>query len=143
VVRHLRRWSLVALAAIFLPASCGGPCQESLGSYPPPQIVVTGAETVQVPHIAWECPGFNSDSIDPPPSVSPDPEGEVLVEMTLEPGSSVEFRFGNQSVTLDHPPVAGANAWTLRTIAPGEPLITHLCSEDGRCALYWVNLYTE
>jgi hypothetical protein len=142
VVRHVRRWGLIALAAILLPTSCSAPCRESLGSYPPPTIAVTGAERVDVPHIAWECPGFNSDSIDPPPSVAPGPEGEVRVEMTLEPGSTVEIQFGNESVPLDHQPVAGANSWTLRTV-PGEPLITRLCSEDGRCAMYWLNLYTE
>jgi hypothetical protein len=143
VVRPVRRWGLVAIAAILLQTSCSPPCQDSLGSYPPPQIVVTGAETVDVPYIAWECPGFNSDSMDPPPSVAPDPAGEVRVEMTLEPGSTVEFRFGNQPVSLDHQPAAGANSWSLRTTVPGEPLITRLCSEDGRCAVYWLNLYTE
>ena len=81
-----------------LVAGCGDPCEQRLGEYPPDHIVVTGVEAVEVPHIGWSCPGFHSDTIEPPPSVAPDPEGNVLVEVTMESGSTIDVRFGNQPV---------------------------------------------
>jgi hypothetical protein len=136
------RWLLLTCVLLFaLVAACGGPCQERLGEYPPDHIVVTGVEAVEVPHIGWACPGFHSDTIEPPPSVAPDPEGNVLVEVTMEIGSTIDVRFGNQPVVVDPAPVDGANSWVLGVPAQSEPLVIRLCSEDDACALYWVNTY--
>lgn len=125
-----------------LVAGCGDPCEQRLGEYPPDQIVVTGVEAVEVPHIGWACPGFHSDTIEPPPSVAPDPEGNVLVEVTMELGSTIDVRFGNQPVVVDPAPTDGANSWVLQVPAPSEPLVIRLCSEDEACALYWANTYS-
>ena len=132
---------VLALLGIGLISGCSAPCQDALGTYPPPLIVVTGTERVQVPHISWTCGDFHSDSIDPPPSVTPDPEQRLQVEATLESGTTVEARFGNQEVALEPAPAQGANAWVFQVPAPSEPLIITLCSSDGRCAMYWVNTY--
>ncbi len=123
-------------------AACSSPCEASLGVYPPPQIVVTGAETVEVPHIGWSCPGFHSDTIEPPPSVAPDGQGNLRVDLTMEPGSTIDVKFGNQPVVIDPAPVDGSNSWSFHQPRPSEPLIVRLCSEEVACALYWVNTYT-
>jgi hypothetical protein len=131
----------VCLLGIQLGAACSAPCQDSLGVYPPPSITVTGVEAVEVPHIAWECPGFNSDSMDPPPSVAPDAEGQLLLEVTLDPGSTVDARFANLPVALDPAPSVGPNSWALHVPEDGEPLVVRICSADDACAMYWVNTY--
>ena len=122
-------------------AACGDPCEQRLGEYPPDQIVVTGVEAVEVPHIGWSCPGFHSDTIEPPPSVAPDPDGNVLVEVTMEDGSTIDVRFGNQPVVVQPAPTDGANSWVVRVPAGSEPLVIRLCSKDDACALYWANTY--
>ena len=138
-----RRLHLIVLLLLAgLVAACGDPCEERLGEYPPDHIVVTGVEAVEVPHIGWSCPGFHSDTIEPPPSVAPDPDGNVLVEVTMEDGSTIDVRFGNQPVVVDPAPVDGANSWVLGVPAPGQPLVIRLCSQDDACALYWANTYT-
>jgi hypothetical protein len=121
--------------------ACGSPCEESLGVYPPPQITVTGAETIGVPHIGWSCPGYDSDTIEPPPSVAPDAQGNLQVELTMEPGSSIDVNFGNQPMVIDPAPVDGANTWSFHQPRPSEPLVVRLCSEEEACAMYWVNTY--
>jgi hypothetical protein len=122
--------------------ACSSPCEESLGVYPPPQITVTGAETIEVPHIGWSCPGYDSDTIEPPPSVAPDAQGNLQVELTMEPGSSIDVNFGNQPMVIDPAPVDGPNTWSFHQPRPSEPLVVRLCSEEEACALYWVNTYT-
>ena len=139
VIRRLLIAGLVLLG--LLATGCSAPCEESLGVYPPEHIVVTGIETVEVPHISWTCGEFHSDSMDPPPSVTPDAEQRLHVEVTLESGTTVEARFGNQEVAVDPAPAEGANAWVFQVPAPSEPLIVKLCSRDDRCAMYWVNTY--
>jgi hypothetical protein len=137
-----RRHLLIAVLLLAtVVAASGDPCEDRLGEYPPDHIVVTGMEVVEVPHIGWACPGFHSDTIEPPPSVSPDPQGNVLVEVTLEDGSTIDVRFGNQPVVVDPAPVDGANSWVLEVPAPSDPLVIRLCSEDDACALYWANMY--
>jgi len=132
----------IGLLGLLSVVGCSAPCQDFLGVYPPDHIVVTGAESVEVPHIAWECPGYNSDSIDPPPSVAPDSEQRLHVEVALEEGSTVEARFGNQEVPVDPAPVEGPNSWVFLVPDPAEPLIVRLCSAEDRCALYWANTYS-
>jgi len=133
----------IGLFGLFLLAGCSAPCQDSLGDYPPPHIVVTGVESVEVPHIAWECPGYNSDSMDPPPSVTPDAERQLRVEMTLEEDSTVEVRVGDESALLDPGPTEGANSWVVEIPDPAEPLRVRVCAADDRCALYWANTYPD
>ncbi|MGH8952074.1 MAG: hypothetical protein ACRDX9_11670 [Acidimicrobiia bacterium] len=133
--------SVLAVLGVLTIGGCSAPCEESLGTYPPPVIVVTGAESIEVPHISWACGEFHSDSMDPPPSVTPDSEQRLQVEVTLESGTTVQARFGNQEVAVDPDPAEGANAWVFQVPAPSEPLIITLCSSDGRCAMYWVNTY--
>ncbi|MGH8915047.1 MAG: hypothetical protein ACRDZM_11105 [Acidimicrobiia bacterium] len=130
----------LALIALGL-AACSEPCEQSLGTYPPEQIQVTGAETVEVPHIAWTCDAFHSDSMDPPPSVIPDSNRQLRIQVTLEPDTDVDVRFGNQQVLLDPAPVEGANTWQVQVPEVSEPLVVRICSEDRRCAMYWVNTY--
>jgi hypothetical protein len=132
----------IGLLGLLSVVGCNAPCQDSLGVYPPDHIVVTGAESMEVPHIAWECPGYNSDSIDPPPSVVPDSEQRLQVEIALEEGSTVEVRFGNQEQPVDPAPVEGPNSWVFLVPGSSEPLIVRLCSAEDRCALYWVNTYS-
>ncbi|HET9203269.1 MAG TPA: hypothetical protein VFP67_09040 [Acidimicrobiia bacterium] len=122
-------------------AACSDPCEESLGVYPPAQITVTGAETIVAPHIGWSCPGFHSDTIEPPPSVAPDGQGNLRVDLTMEPGSTIDVNFGNQPMVIDPAPVDGSNSWSFHQPRPSEPLIIRLCSEEEACALYWVNTY--
>jgi hypothetical protein len=124
-----------------LASGCSTPCPEYEGVYPPPHIKVTGAETVEVPHIAWECPGYNSDSMELPPSVAPGTDEQLQVEVVLEAGTTAEVRFGNEHIPVDPAPREGANAWVFQVPTPSEPLIVRLCSEDDRCALYWANTY--
>jgi len=141
VNRH--RLPLVGIGLLgLLSAGCSSPCEESLGVYPPDHIVVTGMEMVDVPHIAWECRGFHSDSMDPPPSVSPDARGQVRVEVPIEEDSSIEVTLGNEQVALDPAPATGANSWMIRVADPSEPLIVRLCSAEDACAMYWANLYS-
>ena len=121
--------------------ACSPSCEESFGEYPPDHIMVIGVEAVEVPHIGWACPGFHSDTIEPPPSVAPDPEGTVLVEVTMEAGSTIDVRFGNHVVAVEPAPTDGANSWVLRVPGPSEPLVIRLCSADEACALYWANTY--
>lgn len=122
-------------------AACSPPCEEGLGVYPPGQITVTGAETIEVPHIGWFCPGFHSDTIEPPPSVLPDGQGNLRVDLTMEPGSTIDINFGNQPMVIDPAPIDGVNSWTFHQPRPAEPLIIRLCSEAEACAMYWVNTY--
>jgi hypothetical protein len=129
------------LGVLLLPA-CGAPCEDSLGVYPPSHILVTGIEAVEVPHIAWTCDGFHADSMDPPPSVAPDRERRLQVQVTLEDGSTVEVRFGNEVVSVDPAPVAGVNTWAFQVPDPSQPMIVHICSVDERCAMYWANTYS-
>lgn len=133
--------SLFAVVGVLTIGGCSQPCQDYLGTYPPPVIVVTGTERAEVPHISWTCGEFHSDSMDPPPSVIPDAEQRLQVEVTLEPGTTVEARFGNHEVAVDPAPAEGVNTWVFRVPAPSEPLIVRLCSRDDRCAMYWVNTY--
>jgi hypothetical protein len=138
-----RRLLLTAVSLLGLSVTaCGDPCEERLGEYPPDHIMVTGVEAVEVPHIGWSCPGFHSDTIEPPPSVAPDPEGNVLVEVTMEAGSTIDVRFGNQPIVVEPAPTEGANSWVLRVPGPSDPLVIRLCSDDEACALYWVNTYS-
>jgi hypothetical protein len=123
--------------------ACSTPCEESLGVYPPDHILVTGAEPVEVPHITWTCDDFHADTMDPPPSVSPDPERRLQVEVTLEDGSTVEIRLGNEDVPVDPAPVDGVNTWAVQILEPSQPLIVQVCSADRRCALYWANTYSS
>lgn len=123
-------------------AACSPSCEESLGIYPPDQITVTGAETVEVPHIGWSCPGFHSDTIEPPPSVAPDAQGNLRVDLNMEPGSTVDVNFGNQPMVIDPAPVDGANSWSFPQPRPSEPLVVRLCSAEEACAMYWVNTYS-
>ena len=139
---HLWRILAVGLLALLMGAGCSSPCQESLGTYPPDHIIVTGVEAVDVPHIAWECPGFHSDSMDPPPSVAPNGQGLVRVDVHLEDGSTIEVRFGNQPAALDPSPTEGDNSWSFQVAATAEPLIVRLCSAEEACAMYWANLYS-
>lgn len=132
----------LALGGWLLVSGCSTPCEESLGVYPPDHILVTGAESVEVPHISWTCDDFHSDIIDPPPSVPPDAEGRLQVELTLEADSTVEVRLGDEEVNLDPAPVEGANTWMLGVLEPSQPLIVEVCSADRRCALYWANTYS-
>lgn len=127
---------------IMVIVGCSAPCEERLGEYPPDHIVVTGVEAVEVPHIGWECPGFHSDTIDPPPSVAPDPQGNVLMDVTMESGSTIDVRFGHQPVVVDPAPVEGANSWVFQVPTSSEPLVVRLCSDADACALYWVNTYS-
>ena len=137
--RNLLLIGVLLLAMV--AAACGDPCEQRLGEYPPDHIVVTGVEVVEVPHIGWACPGFHSDTIEPPPSVAPDPQGNVLVEVTMEAGSTIDVRFGNQPVVVDPAPINGANSWVLGVPTSSEPLVIRLCSGDDACALYWANTY--
>jgi hypothetical protein len=130
------------LGLLFL-AGCSAPCQDSLGVYPPDHIVVTGVESVKIPYIAWECPGYNSDSIDPPPSVAPDSERQLRVDVTLEEGSIVEVRVGDDPAPINPGPAAGANSWVFQIPDLAEPLRVRVCSADDRCALYWANTYPD
>jgi hypothetical protein len=139
--RHRRLLVSFGLLGLLSIAGCGTPCQDFLGVYPPDHIVVTGVESVEVPHIAWECPGYNSDSMDPPPSVAPDSEQQLRVDVTLEEDSLVEVRVGDGPAPVDPAPVEGANSWVFRIPDPAEPLRVRICSADDRCALYWVNTY--
>jgi hypothetical protein len=142
-VNHGHRRLLVSfgLLGLLSVAGCSTPCQDFLGVYPPDHIVVTGADSVEVPHIAWECPGYNSDSMDPPPSVAPDSEQQLRVDVTLEEGSLVEVRVGDEPAPVDPAPTEGANFWVFEIPDPAEPLIVRICSADDRCALYWTNTY--
>lgn len=133
----------LAVLLLLMIGGCSEPCEESLGTYPPPVISVTGTERVEVPHISWTCGEFHSDSIDPPPSVTPDAEQRLQVEVTLEPGSTVEARFGNQQAPVEPAPTEGLNAWVFPAPAASEPLIVTICSRDDRCAMYWVNTYGD
>jgi hypothetical protein len=132
----------IGLLGVSLVSACSTACEESLGVYPPAHIVVIGAEEVEVPHIAWTCDDFHSDTIDPPPSVPPDAEERLRVELTLEAGSTVGVRLGNEEVTLDPAPIEGVNTWMIQVSEPSQPLIVELCSADQRCALYWANTYS-
>jgi hypothetical protein len=132
----------ICLFGVFLFPACSAPCEDSLGVYPPSHILVTGAEPVEVPHISWTCDDFHSDTIDPPPSVRPDGERRLQVEVTLESGSTVEIRLGNEDVPVDPAPVEGVNTWTIQTPEPSQPLIVSVCAADQRCALYWANTYS-
>jgi len=134
--------ALGVLGLLVAVAACSSQCEQRLGEYPPDHIVVTGMEAVEVPHIGWACPGFHSDTIEPPPSVAPDPEGDVLIEVTMESGSTIDVRFGNQPVVVEPAPTDGANSWVLQVPAPSDPLVIRLCSADDACALYWVNTYS-
>lgn len=144
-LRHVNRHRIVLVGLGLLVASlvpaCSAPCEEMLGVFPPPVITVTGAETVEVPHIAWSCDDFHSDTIDPPPSVVPDDEGRVTVSLDLEEGSSIEVTLDGAQAVVDPAPVAGANSWTFQVGRPEEPLVVRVCSADERCAMYWANLY--
>jgi hypothetical protein len=131
----------LGLVAMGLVAACTTPCEESLGVYPPPEITIVGAEAVEVPHISWTCGDFHSDTIDPPPSVLPDQQGRVALQLQLEEGSSIEVSFGNTPVVVSPAPVTGDNTWSFQVPDPVEPLVVRLCSEDRRCAMYWANLY--
>jgi hypothetical protein len=137
----LRQIVLVCLPGLVWISACGTPCEDALGVDPPGHITVIGDETVEVGHIAWECPGFHSDSMDPPPSVPPAADGSVTVEMGLTPGTTVDIRFGNQPVSLDPAPAEGENRWTWQVPEPAEPLVVRLCSAEAACAMYWTNLY--
>jgi hypothetical protein len=121
---------------------CGAPCEVALGVYPPDHIVVTGAEVVEVLHISWTCDDFHSDTIDPPPSVTPDEQGEVMIVVALEAGSTVEVSFGNSPVVVNPAPVEGDNSWSFEVAESSEPLVVRICSEDQACAMYWANLYS-
>lgn len=132
----------IGLLGVSLVSGCSSPCEEYLGDYPPDHILVTGAEQVEVPHISWTCDDFHSDTIDPPPSVPPDAERRLRVELILEAGSTVVIRLGNEDLTLDPAPVEGANAWPVQVPEPSQPLIVEVCSADQRCALYWANTYS-
>ena len=122
-------------------AACSPPCEDSLGVYPPAQITVSGAETIEVPHMGWSCPGLHSDTIDPPPSVAPDADGNLQIDLTMEPGSTIDVDFGDQSMVIDPAPVDGPNTWSFHQPRPSEPLVVRLCSEEEACAMYWVNTY--
>ena len=140
-----RRRLVVALALFgcsLLVSVCSAPCDESLGVYPPDHIVVTGAEPVEVPHISWTCDDFHADTIDPPPSVPPDAERRLQVELELEAGSTVEIRLGDEDVPVDPAPVEGANTWMVQVPEPSQPLIVQVCSAHEQCALYWANTYS-
>lgn len=132
----------IGLFGVFLFPACSAPCEDSLGVDPPDHILVTGAEPVEVPHISWTCDDFHSDTIDPPPSVPPDAERRLQVEVTLEAGSTVEIRFGNEDVPVVPAPVEGVNTWAVQVPEPSQPLIVHICSADQRCAMYWANTYS-
>jgi hypothetical protein len=132
----------IGLCGVVLFPACSAPCEASLGFYPPAHILVTGAEPVEVPHISWTCDDFHSDTIDPPPSVRPDGERRLQVEVALEAGSTVEIRLGNEDVPVDPAPVEGANIWLVQVPEPSQPLIVSLCSADRRCAVYWSNTYS-
>jgi hypothetical protein len=129
--------SLLSIATV----ACTDQCEQRLGEYPPDHIVVTGTEAVDVPHIGWECPDFHSDTIEPPPSVAPDGDGNLLVEVEMEAGSTIDVRFGNHPTVVVPAPVEGPNTWLLHVPSPSEPLVIRLCSADEACALYWVNTY--
>jgi hypothetical protein len=133
---------ILGLLMLAFAVGCGAPCEERLGEYPPAHIVVTGIDMVEVPHIGWACPGFHSDTIEPPPSAAPDPDGDLLLDLTMERGSTIDVRFGDEAVVLDPAPVEGPNSWVLRVPARSEPLVVRLCSADDACALYWVNTYS-
>ena len=139
---HRRLTAAITLLGLLAIAGCGAPCEDSLGVYPPDHIVVTGAEAVEVPHLSWTCGDFNSDSIDPPPSMAPDGEQRLRVDVTLERGTTVEVRFGNQEVLIEPIPIEGPNSWEFQAPGRSEPLIVRLCSSDERCALYWLNTYS-
>jgi len=132
----------IGLLGVSLLSACKAACEDSFGIYPPDHILVTGAEPVEVPHISWTCDDFHSDTIDPPPSVPPDAERRLQVEVTLEAGSTVEIRLGSEDVPVDSAPVEGANTWTVQVPEPSQPLIVQVCSVDQRCALYWANTYS-
>ena len=136
-----RLTAAIALLALLSIAGCSAPCEDSLGVYPPDHIVVTGAEAVEVPHISWTCDEFHSDTIDPPPSVVPNEQGEVMVEVTLETGTTVEVSFGNEPVVVSPAPSPGDNSWSFQVPEPAMPLIVRICSDDQRCAMYWTNVF--
>ena len=142
MINRRRIIAAIALLRILSIASCSTPCEDSLGVYPPDHIVVTGAEAVEVPHISWTCDDFHLDSMDPPPSVAPNEQGEVVVEMTLETGTTVEVSFGNSPVVVNPAPAEGDNSWSFEVAESSEPLVMRVCSDDERCAMYWVNLYS-
>jgi hypothetical protein len=138
-----RRWvSGLVLFGLLLVGGCSAPCEDSLGVFPPDHIEVTGIESVEVPHISWTCGEFHSDSMDPPPSVTPDGQGQVGVAVTIEAGSTVDVSFGNQPAAIEPEPTEGANSWIFQVSQPTEPLVVRICSVDRRCAMYWANLYS-
>lgn len=139
---HRRLTLAITFLALLSIAGCGAPCEGSLGVYPPDHIVVTGVEAAEVPHISWTCDDFHSDSMDPPPSVVPNGQGEVMIEVTLETGTTVEVSFGNSPAVVNPAPVEGNNSWSFEVPDPLEPLVVRICSEDQRCAMYWANLYS-
>ena len=132
----------IGLLGVSLFSACSAPCEDAFGIYPPDHILVTGDEPVEVAHISWTCDDFHSDTIDPPPSVPADAERRLQVEVTLEAGSAVEIRFGNEDVPVVPAPVEGVNTWAVQVPEPSQPLIVHLCSADQRCAMYWANTYS-
>jgi hypothetical protein len=132
----------LAFLGLLLAAGCSDPCESSLGVYPPDHIVVIGAETIEVPHIAWACDDFHADSIDPPPSVAPADTGLVTVQVTIEEHSDVEVTFGNQPVVVNPAPGPGDNTWSFQVPEPLQPLVVRICSDDRACAMYWTNLYS-
>lgn len=133
--------SFLAVLGLLTVGGCSAPCEEALDVYPPAQVKVIGVETVEVPHIAWTCDDFHQDSMDPPPSVTPDAEGRLGLEVPMEEGSTIEVSFGNSPVVVAPEPVAGINTWSFEPPGSTEPLVVRVCSSDGACAMYWANLY--
>ncbi len=141
-MKQRRLVSVLAVLGLLMIGGCSAPCEEALDVFPPAQVKVIGMETIEVPHISWTCDEFHLDSMDPPPSVTPDAQGRVGVEVQMEEGSLIEVSFGNSPVVVAPEPVAGVNTWYFNVPDPTEPLVVRICSGDGACAMYWANLYS-
>jgi hypothetical protein len=120
----------------------GANCAELKGVYPPESVTVVAAEAVEAPFTAWGCQGYDSEgTVEGIPALLVGPAQEVRIEVPLEDGGQLEVRAltptGERRLDVSADGDSHAVA-----LLPEEStgLLIRLCTNDGRCANYEVNL---
>lgn len=126
----MNRVALLVLMVGALVPACSADCSDSVAEYPPPAIRIEG---VDVPWTAWQCVGYNADTMDGPTTIEVSGDGLVEIEVPLDDGALVEVRanLADEQVTL-----AAERDLSYRLPDGATSLDVSVCTEDDRCGFY-------
>ena len=117
-------------------------CADLRGVYPPESVTVVAVDAVDAPFTSWGCQGYDSGPlVDEIPDLAVEPAQEIRVEVPLRSGAELEVRVLTQNGEHPLDVITDGHSHAVAPLPEGSTaLFIRLCTSDGRCANYEVNL---